>query len=140
MGSNKYTAGADKLGIASAVICTIHCLVVPMLFLLKYWWTNTTGKALFGTSGLPSWWETIDYLFLIVGFVAVYHASAHASGRYIKLSLWLFWLCLAIAVVFEHTLHWMAYIASIGLITTHFINIRNHKKQRNSSAIANGII
>jgi len=127
MGSNKYTAGADKLGIASAVICTVHCLVVPALFLFKYWWTNTTGKTLF-SGGLPVWWELFDYLFLIVGFIAVYHASSHAAGRNIKKALWFFWCCLGIAVVFENSLHWMAYIASAGLIGTHFINIRKHQK------------
>ena len=127
MGSNKYTAGADKLGIASAIICTVHCLVVPVLFLFKYWWTNNTGRLLF-SGGLPAWWELFDYLFLIVGFAAVYHASAHAAGKNIKIALWLFWLCLGVAVVFEDKLHWMAYIASAGLISTHFINIRRHQK------------
>jgi hypothetical protein len=37
-------------------------------------------------------------------------------------------LCLAVAVVFEQQLHWMAYLASAGLIFTHFFNIRNHSK------------
>ncbi len=127
MGS-RYTSRADRLGIMSAVICTIHCLVVPVLFLLKYWWTSSMGTAPWG-GGLPSWWESFDYLFLIIGFIAVYHASSHAAGRYIKVSLWLFWSCLGVAVVFEHTLHWMAYIASAGLIFTHFINIRKHQKR-----------
>jgi len=85
------------------------------------------GKTFWG-NGLPYWWESIDYLFLVVGFIAVYHASAHAAGKSIKVSLWLFWLCLCVAVVFEHKLHWMAYVASGGLITTHFVNIRRHRK------------
>jgi hypothetical protein len=129
MTSSKYSSGADRLGITSAVICTVHCLVVPSVFLLKYWWTNTSGRE-FWSSGLPAWWETLDYLFLIIGFIAVYHAASHASGRGVKLSLWLFWLCLAVAIVFEDKLHWMAYIASAGLIVTHFINIREHQKRR----------
>jgi hypothetical protein len=43
--------------------------------------------------------------------------------------MWLFWLCLAIAIIFEHRLHWMAYIASTGLIATHVANIRKHHLQ-----------
>ena len=128
MKSSGYTAGADKLGITSAVICTIHCLIVPMIFLLKYWWTNNMGNAFFG-GGLPVWWEKVDYVFLIVGFIAVYHASRHAPAKGVKVSLWFFWLCLAIAIFFESTLHWLAYIASAGLVATHFVNIRQHRKK-----------
>lgn len=131
----RYTSGADRLGIMSAVICTVHCLVVPLLFLLKYWWTNAMGKTLWG-GGLPSWWESFDYLFLVVGFIAVYHASSHAAGKGIRLSLWFFWACLAVAVIFEDTLHWMAYIASAGLIVTHFINIKRHRKAQINNALS----
>jgi hypothetical protein len=105
--------------------------VIPAIFLLKYSWADTTGaavgKAGWG-SGLPHWWEMLDYIFLIVGFVAVYHAANHSAKKNIKWFLWFFWICLAIAVVFEQKLHWMAYIASAGLIITHFFNIKNHTK------------
>lgn len=124
----KYTTGADRLGITSAVICAVHCLVIPAIFLLRYSVADA-GGADWGV-GLPAWWEKLDYLFLLVGFVAVYHASAHASGIGIKLSLWVFWVFLAVAVVFEQYLHWLAYIASVGLIGTHFVNIRNHRMLR----------
>ncbi len=128
--SHKYNTGADKLGITSAIICAVHCLVIPAIFLIKFSLTDgmnaATGSHIWG-SGLPYWWETIDYVFLVIGFVAVYHASGHSPIRGVKISLWFFWLCLAIAVVFESKLHWMAYIASAGLVFTHFINIRKHK-------------
>jgi len=118
MEHKEHNTGADVLGITSAILCTIHCLVIPALFLLKFWWTD---KAV---SVLPSWWGMIDYFFLVLSFWAIYHAASHANGRKIKRSLWFFWGCLAIAIIFEQQLHWMAYIASAGLITTHFINIR----------------
>jgi len=125
--SPRYSPGADKIGITSAVICAVHCLVIPAIFLLKYSWEDTTAVAGAGWgSGLPHWWETLDYIFLAVGFYAVFHATTHTPSRWVKISLWLFWLCLAIAVVFESKLHWMAYIASAGLVATHFVNIRNH--------------
>jgi len=128
---SRYTPIADKLGIVSALVCAVHCLVIPAIFLLKYTWADTTGVAAGNSgwgSGLPHWWELLDYVFLIVGFIAVYHAANHTGKRPIKISLWFFWLCLAVAVVFEQQLHWMAYIASAGLIITHFFNIRLHQK------------
>jgi hypothetical protein len=131
--SEKYTAIADKLGITSAVICAVHCLVIPAVFLLKYSVVDglgaTSGHAGWG-AGLPSWWETLDYAFLLIGFYAVYHATSHSPFKGVKISLWFFWLCLAVAVVFESKLHWMAYLASAGLIVTHFVNIRNHRSYK----------
>ncbi len=127
--SHKYTPGADKLGITSAIICAVHCLVIPAIFLLKYSWADTghvMDEAPKLGHGLPSWWETLDYIFLIVGFYAVFHAVTHTPARGIKVSLWFFWVCLALAVIFEKHLHWLSYIASIGLVVTHFINIRKH--------------
>lgn len=128
--SHKYTPGADKVGITSAVICAVHCLVIPAIFLIKFSLSDSaglgSGTVKLGT-GLPGWWETLDYLFLLVGFYAVYHASTHAPAKGIKVSLWFFWFCLAIGVVFEQQLHWMAYIASAGLVLTHFVNIRKHR-------------
>lgn len=128
---SKYTVGADRLGVISAVICTIHCMVVPALLLSKY----AMGSLLFeaGHDGvhhahaLPVWWELLDYVFLAVGFFAVYHAAAHAATRRIRLSLWLSWSLLAIGVFFHNSFHWVVYFASASLITTHVFNIRKHR-------------
>lgn len=129
--SSRYTTIADKLGIASAVICAVHCLIIPLLVLLKYSWRDSVAHVHAGHADvLPVWWHLLDYLFLVVGLVAVAHASAHAAGRWVRVALWFFLLCLAVAVVFEDNLHWMAYIASAGLIFTHFINIRRHRRAR----------
>jgi hypothetical protein len=132
MDSTGYNEGADKLGIASALVCTVHCLLIPALFLIKYLWAGNTGEGLPGLGSvhhgggmLPWWWESLDYLFLIVSFIAVYHAASHAASTAIKLSLWVFWSFLATSIFFEQ-LHWMAYIASAGLIVTHLINLRRH--------------
>ncbi len=126
---SKYSPGADKVGITSAVICAVHCLVIPAVFVVKYALTDGVAGSLsevWGT-GLPDWWELLDYVFLAVGLFAVFHAATHAPARGIRIALWVFWLCLAIAVIFEEHLHWLAYIASAGLVTTHFFNIRMHR-------------
>ena len=119
MAGKKNFINADKAGIASALLCTVHCMVIPALFLIKVWWGANN------LINVPPWWERIDYFFLIISFWAVYHAAAHARAVPIRLSLWLFWGVLAVAIIFEKSLHWLAYIASAGLITTHFINLRH---------------
>ena len=120
--NEKVSTASDRAGITSAVLCTIHCLVIPVLFLLKFSFTDSSPL------NLPSWWEQLDYVFLLVSFLAVYHSANHTPTRQIKISLWVFWAILAISIIFQAHLHWMAYIASAGLVITHFINIRNIKK------------
>ena len=115
--SIKNTIRADRAGITSAILCSVHCLIVPVLFLLKY----SLGKKI--SIGLPVWWGYFDYLFLVISFIAVYH-----SAKRVKLALWFFWCVLVVAILFESVLHWMAYIASAGLIASHFWNIRQMSK------------
>ncbi len=124
---SKYTTAADKLGILSAIICTAHCLLIPAFFMLRYSWHGAENPHHNGDSGLPSWWEMLDYIFLVIGLYAVYHASTHTSFRPVKAALWFFWGILAVAVVFEDSLHFLVYVASLGLVATHFFNIKRHR-------------
>lgn len=112
------SSSSDKAGIASAVLCTIHCLIIPVFFAIKFWWADKYVLT------LPDWWSKLDYLFLSISFLAVYHSATHTRFAAIKAALWVFWAALATAIVFEASLHWLAYIASAGLIVTHYLNIR----------------
>ncbi len=122
MGKDTSSAISDKVGITSAVLCTIHCLVIPALFLLKGWYADST------TAKLPHWWESMDSIFLVISFVAVYHSSTHTKVKEIRMALWASWCLLALAIVFSSHLHWLTYVASAGLISTHFINIRRIRR------------
>ena len=125
MSNKKYTTKADNTGIASAVLCTIHCLMIPALLLIKYLWAGKTA-----VPNLPYWWGYLDYLFLVISFTAVYHAAGHTTARWIKVSLWTCWCLLSTGILFEEQLHWLAYLASAGLIATHFFNIRLVRKMQ----------
>ena len=119
---------SDKIGIASAVLCSIHCLIVPVLYLVKVSWAEQHRSFT-----LPGWWELMDYVFMIISFTAVFHSAGHTPFKSIKFFLWTFWLVLMVSILFSNLLHWMAYIASAGLIITHFMNIRKIR-QLNSVA------
>jgi MerC mercury resistance protein len=122
MGEEKIDKGYDMAGITSALLCTVHCLVIPALFLLKFSWTDNNNIK------LPDWWESVDYVFLVISFIAVFHSARHTPAKAIKVSLWLFWSILAVAIIFSKDFHWLAYVASAGLITTHFLNILRMKR------------
>lgn len=126
----KIDTGYDMAGITSAVLCTIHCLVIPALFVFKFSVADNNV-----TSPLPSWWNAIDYLFLIISFVAVYHSASHTPAKSIRIGLWCSWALLAIAIIFEAQLHWLAYIASAGLITGHFLNIMRMRRMAKAQKI-----
>ena len=70
----------------------------------------------------------MDYIFLVVSFLAVFHSAKHTNTKEIKASLWIFWAMLAIAIIFQSAIHWIAYIASAGLIATHYLNIRRLRR------------
>ncbi len=118
---------SDKIGIVSAVLCSIHCLIVPVLFLVKVSWAQQHR-----TVSLPAWWELMDYVFMVISFTAVSHSAGHTPFKIIKIFLWIFWVVLMISIVFSSLLHWMAYFASAGLIITHFMNIKKIR-QRNTT-------
>jgi hypothetical protein len=130
MNQTEKSTVADNTGIASAILCTIHCLIVPLLFMIQ---TVVSSHIT-----LPSWWGWVDYLFLIISFWAVFHSGRHTSNRITKTALWFFWIVLATAIVMEDKLHWLAYIASAGLIATHvrnIINIRRRQAEYNEIAV-----
>ena len=125
MKKHEQSSISDNTGIISAILCTIHCLIVPALFLAKFWWADSSGTPL-----LPSWWGRLDYVFLAISFWAVYHSATHTAVRAIKTSLWVFWCMLAVAIIWEAQLHWLAYIASAGLVGTHVRNIVRMRRGR----------
>jgi len=129
----KHTSSSisDNTGIASAILCTIHCLIIPALFLAKFWWADSSGATL-----LPSWWGRLDYVFLVISFWAVYHSATHTAVKTIKVSLWIFWCMLAVAIIYEAQLHWLAYIASAGLVATHIRNIIRIRRQQTAAIVS----
>lgn len=119
----KGFVNSDKAGIVSAVLCTVHCLTIPALFFIKFLVAKSSNPL-----SLPQWWENLDYVFLIISLTAVYHSASHSRSKEIKRLLWIFWAILATAVIGGAAVHWMAYVASAGLIATHFFNLRRSRK------------
>lgn len=106
---------SDLLGIASAALCTVHCLAAPLVLLL------------FATS---EFWHALSYVFLAISFVAVYFATKHTHSKQISLLIWGSFTLLAISLILEHQIHAMHYVgyaASAGLIFGHVQNIKQCK-------------
>jgi hypothetical protein len=107
---------SDWVGIASASLCVVHCLLTPVLIAL----TATFG-----------WWSGLSYLFLLISFYAAFETSHHSQGSPWLWLIWVSFAALAASVLFEDDyewLHWASYLASASLVTGHVFNSAYCKK------------
>ena len=112
---------ADLIGIASAVLCLLHCLLPPIFFFFYEQFAEHSHHHFF------RW----DYFFLIISAYAVYHSGQHAVNNFIKGLLFVSFGVLATAVLLHHLplMHYIGYIASLGLIGGHLVNLKMMKSK-----------
>ncbi|WP_375378177.1 MerC domain-containing protein [Hymenobacter cellulosilyticus] len=106
---------ADYGGILNAGLCLVHCAIGPLLLT---WWTGTRG-----TEPAPYW----DSLFLLSSGVLVAVAAWRLSSWRLRVALWAFFSLFAVTVLLAERwpeLEIIQYAASLGLLTTHLLNLR----------------
>ena len=111
---------SDSLGVFAGALCMLHCLATPFLFIA------VAGSSTHGVDA-PTWWLTINYLFLIISFIAVYRSVQTTSNRIMKPLFWLSWIVLAVVIVneqvhFIHLAEVYSYLAASFLVGLHFYN------------------
>lgn len=106
----------DVLGISSATICLVHCLIFPLLTILPL-----------GLSHNP----IIDLLFASIGLFAILKIIKKTSllvSSILVVSIALIWIGILIDLFFEIHLD-LIYFGGIGMIIGHLINYILHRKQ-----------
>ena len=78
---------SDVIGAAASVLCFIHCLATPFLFVAH------AGLTI-GHESHPLWWGALDIVFLAISFFAVYWSTRNTSKKWIKYAFWFSWLFL----------------------------------------------
>ena len=73
---------SDYIGAAAGILCIIHCIVTPLLFLINA--QLVTQKTLFIL-------QLIGYIFLAISFLAVYRSSQNTSNGVVKVLFFIFW-------------------------------------------------
>ena len=97
---NSLLVQSDKIGIIASTLCAIHCLMTPVLFVVKACTTSCCAES-------PIWWQSIDYIFLIISFIAIYYTTKNSSKSWVIISLWTSWILLLLTIIshsFENTL------------------------------------
>ncbi|WP_299252837.1 MerC domain-containing protein [uncultured Aquimarina sp.] len=110
----------DSIGAIASTLCLIHCIATPLIFIVQ-------SSSMTCCNGVPAWWGSIDYLFLIISFFAIYHSTQTTSKNWIKTSLWLSFLSLTTIIVNEKNAWFyldekLIYVPTIALIVLHLYN------------------
>lgn len=106
----------DILGISSAAICLVHCLIFPLLTILPL-----------GISHNPF----IDLLFASIGLFAILKITKKSSlmvSSILIVSMSLIWISILTDIFLEIHLD-LIYFGGIGMIIGHLINYYLHRKQ-----------
>ena len=109
------TSFYDILGISSATICLVHCLIFPLLTILPL-----------GLSHNP----IIDLLFASIGLFAILKIikkSALLVSSILVVSMALIWISILTELLFEIHLD-LIYFGGIGMIFGHLLNYKLHRK------------
>jgi multidrug transporter EmrE-like cation transporter len=118
----RTTVKTDKVGIIASTLCMIHCIATPFLFLAKSCSASCCEAS-------PSWWSSLDFLFLTVSFFAIYQSNKNSSKTYIKYALWTSWGVL-LAVLLNEKFQLLAlaesaiYFPAMMLVILHVYNSR----------------
>jgi hypothetical protein len=127
MNPTRKTDYADWIGIAASALCTLHCLLTPVVFAAKPFLVTVSA----GHSHGPAFWSFLDYVFLALSLLAIWYAVGHAANSFMKIALWIFWGLFAAGLLMESNEimmgKWLMYAGSFALIMLHLVNYHQHK-------------
>ncbi|MFC2187081.1 MerC domain-containing protein [Fulvivirgaceae bacterium LMO-SS25] len=108
---------ADLIGFYSSMVCMVHCIVLPVVITMS----------LFSVNGFGAHWHTLDYLFIVLSFLAVLYATKRSPTQSMRIGLWFSFAIFSFALMAHEAAPWMLFIslaASIALMVLHIVNYR----------------
>ena len=113
---------SDYLGVTASSLCMVHCILTPVLFAV-----HATSLSCAEIS--PVWWKTIDYLFLVISFFAIFYTSKKTTSDWVPFALYTSWTALTFFLVneslhFVNLPHILMYLPAINLVSLHIYNKR----------------
>lgn len=127
-----YQSKADLFGTMASAMCILHCIATPFIFLVP---TSQIKCSAIG----PWWWHLFDYLFLTLGFIAIYRSLKNTSIKWMPPLMYGSWILLVLFIVnskasYIHLPSWILYIPAISLIALHLYNL-SFNRSRNKGFI-----
>lgn len=126
----------DTIGVLASTLCVIHCLASPFIFI-----AHISAIGNYETSS--TWWSNLDYIFLMISFLAVIYSVKNTSKSFIKLALWLSWGTLFLLIINEKIQlvslpEIMIYITALSLALFHIYNMKYCKCKTNKCCTHHG--
>ena len=117
---NTINDKSDYFGMLASGLCMIHCIATPFIFVVQACSVSCCEAS-------PWWWSMIDYLFLIISFIAIYFSAKATSLTWMPSVLYLSWGLLAILMLHERfplfdIPHAMIYLPAFSLVFFHIYN------------------
>ena len=113
---------SDRIGVVSSGLCMLHCFATPFLFLSQ-------SSLIFISVDFTLTWFILNYFFLFISFIAIYHSVKNSTNRFIRIFLYLFWLVLS-GLIINESLEIFSipeaatYFSASSLICLHIYNLR----------------
>lgn len=82
----------DSIGSVASILCLIHCIATPFIFI-------TQACTMSCCAGAPTWWQSIDYIFVVISFFAILRSTQTSSNKMIKIALWITWFLFFISII-----------------------------------------
>ena len=111
---------ADFVGAIGSLLCLIHCALTPILIV---------SQVTDGAENSHILWKSLNYLFLIVCFYAIYRSTKTSSNFILKLLLFITWIILLSLMLNEeleisHIPETYTYITGFSLCIFHLYNLK----------------
>lgn len=123
--TNIFKSQSDTLGVFASGICLLHCIATPFLFVSAASLDHHDHHH----ADSPFWWSSIDVIFIIISFIAVYRSARLSSKQWVKYALFASWAFLTFVLLNEkfegiHLVEEIIYVPAFSLILLHLYNKR----------------
>ena len=82
----------DAIGSLASTLCLIHCIITPFIFITQACTMSCCAES-------PIWWQSMDYIFIIISFFAIFRSTQTSSNKIIKVLLWITWFMFFISIM-----------------------------------------
>ena len=112
----------DIFGAVASTLCVVHCILTPFLFLSNGAIYTKLNKTTF-------LWSNMDFIFILISFLAIYRSSQTTSKAFMKYALWISWTCLFSLILNEKIFlfsipGYLTYIFALSLASFHIYNLK----------------
>ena len=113
---------SDYIGATSSGLCMLHCFATPFIFLSQ-------SAAINISLDITFLWYSLNYMFLLISFIAIYYSVKNSSNFLVKVLLYLFWLLLSALIINEALSIFpvpelYTYISAFSLSSLHIYNLK----------------